>query len=267
MGKVLNKEDLKDTLKQCSCCKEVLHASTDEKESKFGAFWNGIGWYYQSYCKACAKEKAKYYTHRAKTQYILEQIRLKRDRERAARDWTVYKITLDITKFDNRVKAEWRKIHSTYFYIGITKQIAENRWNEHLYNLKNGTHSNYFLQCLYSKIRELYKEMSDNEYYNFFKDDIMSFEVVKTLDKNYTEVQAKIAEAFEVKRLEHSIRIKNKEKYIQVLKDTNYNQEQLMCCCSEMVTNIEHCKSSTKYKKELDKKNNSSVGSTQVTVK
>ena len=47
----------------------------------------------------------------------------------------------------------------------------------------------------------------------------------------------------------------------------DYKQYQLIFSCNEMITNIEHCNSNIKYKKELDenKKNNLSVGSTQVT--
>ncbi|MGL5752782.1 MAG: hypothetical protein ACRCXT_19745 [Paraclostridium sp.] len=263
MGKVLNKEDLKDTLKQCSCCKEVLHASTNEKESKFGAFWNGIGWYYQSYCKACAKEKSKYYTHKAKTQYILEQIRLKRDRERAARDWTVYKITLDISKFDSRVRRKWGRIHRSYFYIGITKQIVENRWNEHLYHLKKGSHSNYFLNWLYENIRELYREMSEDEFFNYFKSDIISFEVIEKLDKSYTETRAKINECFAVKRLEHEIKVRNKEKYIKTLSG-KHTKKELCFTTDEMIVNVEYLKSNKVLLDEIKENKKNTLEPTKV---
>lgn len=271
MGKILKKEDLKDTLKKCSCCGDVLFASvTDEKASQFGAFKNQSGWYYQAWCRSCYREKAKYYTSKAKTEYILEQIRLKRELERAAREWTVYKITLDIEKFDSRVRLKWRRIHRKYFYIGITKQKVENRWNEHLYDLKRGKHSNYFLNCLYTNIRGLYKEMSEDEFFNYFKSDIIKFEVIMTLDKSLTESQVKIYEAFEVKRLEHSIRINNSKEYMKVLRNNkNYKQYQLIFSCDEMITNIEHCNSNIRYKKELDdnkknKKNTPSLATKRI---
>ncbi|MGL5345713.1 MAG: hypothetical protein ACRDA3_00010 [Peptostreptococcaceae bacterium] len=270
--KILRKEDLKDTLKKCSCCEEVLFASvTNEKENQFGAFKNQSGWYYQAWCKECFREKAKIYTNsnnKAKTEYVLEQIRLKRELERAEREWSVYKITLDMNKFDSRVKEIYSKIHNKYYYVGITKQEAHNRWNEHLYSLRTKTHSNYFLQCLYTKIKELYEEMSEDEFFNFFKSDIIKFEVIEKLDKNYTKEQAKISEAFAVKRIEHNIKVNNGKKYLQVLRNNkDYKQEQLILSCDEMITNIEHCNSTIRYKKELEnKKNNSSVGSTQVTI-
>lgn len=266
MGKILKKEDLKDTFKKCSCCGDVLFASVkDEKASQFGAFKNQSGWYYQAWCKECFREKVKCYTssNKPKTEYILEQIRLKRELERAEREWSVYKITLDISKFDSRVRLRWGRIHLKYFYVGISKQRVENRWNEHLYDLKRGKHSNYFLNWLYTNIRELYNEMSDEQFFNYFKNDIIKFEVIKTLDKNLTESQAKIEEAFEVKRLEHNIRINNSKEYMKVLRNNkDYKQYQLIFSCDEMITNIEHCNSNIRYKKELDdnkknKKNNS----------
>ena len=270
MSKVLKKEDLKDTLKRCSCCGDVLFASVEDKESQFGAFRNQNGWYYQAWCRSCYREKAKYYTSKAKTEYILEQIRLKRELERAEREWTVYKITLDIEKFDSSVRKKWRRIHRKYFYIGITKQKVENRWNEHLYDLKRGKHSNYFLNCLYTNIRELYKEMSEDEFFNYFKSDIIKFEVIMTLDKSLTESQVKIYEAFEVKRLEHNIRINNSKEYMKVLRNNkNYKQSQLIVSCREMITNIEHCNSNIRYKKEIDdnkkdKKNTPSLATKRI---
>ena len=273
MGKILKKEDLKDTLKKCSCCGEVLFATVkDEKASQFGAYKNQSGWYYMSWCRSCCRDKAKCYTssNKAKTEYILEQIRLKRELERAEREWSVYKITLDIEKFDSRVRKKWRKIHQKYYYIGITKQVAQNRWNEHLYNLRKGTHSNYFLNCLYTNIRELYKEMSEDEFFNYFKSDIIKFEVIMTLDKSLTESQVKIYEAFEVKRLEHSIRINNSKEYMKVLRNNkNYKQSELIVSCDEMITNIEHCNSNIRYKKELDdnkknKKNTPSLATKRI---
>lgn len=273
MGKILKKEDLKDTFKKCSCCGDVLFASVkDEKASQFGAFKNQSGWYYQAWCKECFREKVKCYTssNKPKTEYILEQIRLKRELERAEREWSVYKITLDIEKFDSRVRLKWGRIHRKYYYMGITKQVAQNRWNKHLYDLRKGTHSNYFLNCLYTKIKELYNEMSEEEFFNYFKNDIIKFEVVMTLDKNLTEPQAKIYEAFEVKRLEHSIRINNSKEYMKVLRNNkNYKQSELIVSCDEMITNIEHCNSNIRYKKELDdnkknKKNTPSLATKRI---
>lgn len=272
MGKILKKEDLKDTLKKCSCCGDVLFASVTDDKSQFGAFKNQSGWYYQAWCKECFREKVKCYTssNKPKTEYILEQIRLKRELERAEREWTVYKITLDIEKFDSRVRKKWRRIHRKYFYIGITKQKVENRWNEHLYDLKRGKHSNYFLNCLYTNIRELYKEMSEDEFFNYFKSDIIKFEVIMTLDKSLTESQVKIYEAFEVKRLEHNIRINNSKEYMKVLRNNkNYKQSQLIVSCREMITNIEHCNSNIRYKKEIDdnkkdKKNTPSLATKRI---
>ena len=271
MSKVLKKEDLKDTLKRCSCCGDVLFASvTDEKTSEFGAFYNGSGWYFQSWCKSCFREKAKYYTSKAKTEYILEQIRLKKELERSEREWTLYKITLDIEKFDSRVRLRWGRIHKKYYYIGITKQKVENRWNEHLYNLRKGTHSNYFLNWLYTNIRGLYKEMSEDEFLNYFKSDIIKFEVIMTLDKSLTESQVKIYEAFEVRRLEHKLKINNSKEYMNVLRNNkNYKQYQLIFALDEMITNIEHCNSNIRYKKELDnnkknKKNTPSLATKRI---
>lgn len=264
---ILLKEDLKDTLKKCSCCEDVLFASVKSDDTEFGAFKNQSGWYYQAWCKSCFKEKVKIYSrsNKPKTEYVLEQIRLKREQERAERQWTLYQFTVDITKFDDRVKKTYKKIHKKYHYIGVTKQEVENRWNEHLYNLKRGEHHNYFLNSIYTNIRELYNEMSEDEFFNFFKNDIITFKAISKLDKDLTEEQAKIYECFEVRRLEHNLRAKHSKKLIELMRTQDYTQKDLCAELDEMIINIEHCKSNMRLKKEIDKKNNSSVGSTQVT--
>ena len=112
--------------------------------------------------------------------------------------------------------------------------------------------------------------MSEDEFFNYFKSDIIKFEVIMTLDKSLTESQVKIYEAFEVKRLEHSIRINNSKEYMKVLRNNkNYKQYQLIFSCDEMITNIEHCNSNIRYKKELDdnkknKKNTPSLATKRI---
>ena len=198
---ILHKSDLKDTVKKCSCCERKLYASTSNlKETQFGAFENKVGWYYYAWCRECFREKAKLYNNGCSSKEASQRIKLRRAEEKAARQWTIYKFTLDITKFDDRVKKKYSKIHDKYHYVGITKQEPIDRWKEHLYSFKTFKHDNYFLDELYKNIRKLYIEMSDYEFFNFFKNDIIKFEVLSKLDKDITEAEVKIYEAFEVKR-------------------------------------------------------------------
>lgn len=261
---ILLKEDLKDTLKKCSICGEVLFASV-KSDTEFGAYKNQTGWYYYSYCKLCFREKAKIYSNssnKASKEYILEQIRLKREQERAEREWTLYKFTVDTTKFDDRVKKAYSKIHDRYIYIGITKNEVEARWKEHINSLRVYQHHNYFLNSIYENIRALYTEMSDDEFFNFFNSDIITFEVIKKLHKDVSEELAKIQECFEVKRLEHELRLRNKNEYKRVLRKDDYKQVDLCTTTNEMITNIEYCKSNQKLAKERKehKKNTSEIG-------
>ena len=252
---IKRKEDLKEILKKCSCCDEVKLASVTSKYSDFGAFYNGNGWHYQAWCKSCYREKSKYYSSyystTAKKGYIKERIRLKNKENRKNREWTVYRLVIDTTKFDDRVKKKYRLIHEKYYYVGITKQKVQDRWNKHLYSLKINEHSNHFLNCIYRNIRNLYEEMSDNEFFNFFKNDIIKFEVITKLDKSLSEEEAKVHEAFEVKRLEHSLRLKDKDRFIYTL--NNKKKEKDLCfSTNEMICNVEHSIINTRVIKEIN---------------
>jgi hypothetical protein len=61
--------------------------------------------------------------------------------------------------------------------------------------------------------------MSQDEFFYFFKNNIIKFEILSKLDKDYSEHEVKIYEAFEVKRLEYNIRLRDKEKFINTLKN------------------------------------------------
>ena len=248
---ILHKDDLKDTVKLCSCCERKLYASTSNlSETQFGAFKNNVSWYYQAWCKECFREKAKLY--KSSSKQISEEMKLQKATERANRDWTIYKLDLDITKFDSRVKTMYKeKIHERYHYIGITKQVATDRFEEHLSALRVHKHHNYFLNSIYKSIRKLYTEMSDNEFFKYFKSDIINFEVLSKLDKNLSEAEVKIYEAFEVKRLEHQLRLTDKEKFISTLK-TKKKEKDLCFTSNEMICNIEHSVINTRVKKEID---------------
>ena len=250
---ILHKADLKDTVKKCSCCERKLYASTSNlKETQFGSFQNKVGWYYYAWCKECFREKAKLRKKGYSSKEANQRMKLRRAEEKAARQWTIYKFTLDITKLDDRVKKKYRKIHNLYHYIGITKQEPKDRWNEHLYSLKFGEHHNYFLNSIYGNVRKLYAEMSDYEFFNLFKDDIIKFEVLSKLDKDLTEVEVKIYEAFEVKRLEFQLRLTDKEKFISTL-ETKKKDKDLCLTSNEMICNIEHSIINARVKKEIDK--------------
>ena len=261
---IKRKEYLQDTLKRCSCCGEVKLASVISKYSDFGAFNNGKGWYYQSYCKSCYREKSKYYSSyystTARKEYIKERIRLKNKENRANRDWTVYRLVIDTTNFDDKVKKRYR-LKENYYYVGVTKQKPDNRFYEHLYDLKRGKHRNYFLNCIYSKIRKQYLHMSDNEYFNFFKNDIIRYEVISKLDKNYSSTQALIYEQFEIKKLEHQLKINKVDDCKQIIRyNKNYKESDLINILDEMIVNVDKCKSNKRFMKEIkeNKKDTSS---------
>lgn len=252
---IKRKEDLKEILKKCSCCDEIKLASVTSKYSEFGTYYNGYGWYYYSYCKSCYREKSKYYSSyystTARKEYIKERIRLKNKEHRRNREWTVYRLVIDTTNFSDKVKKKY-KLKQNYYYVGVTKQKIDNRFYKHLYDLRNVKHSNYFLQCIYSKIRKQYLEMSDNEYFNFFKNDIIRFEVIAKLDKNYSNTQALIYEQFEIKKLENQLKINKVDDCKQIIRyNKNYKESDLINILDEMIVNVDKCKSNKKFMKEI----------------
>lgn len=250
---VKNKEDLEGKLKRCSCCGGKYLASVTDNSSKFGAFHNKRGWYYQAWCKPCFSEKNRMRSKGKKPEEIKVKIKTKREEERRNRPWSVYLITVDTTKLDNRVRNRYKSIHGKYYYVGITKQETNDRWNEHLYTLKTGEHSNYYLNNIYSNIRDLYNEMYDDEFYNLMKDGVIKFEIITELDKNMSEKEAKIYEAFEVNRLLYDTRFKNKDGY-NIMLGKKKDELDLCLITDEMVTNIEHCDYNKRLKVERETK-------------
>lgn len=244
---------MKDTLKTCSYCKEKYLASVTDASTKFGAYNNGRGWYYYSWCRDCFRAKNGTQNKRKKPEEFKAMMKAKREEERRNRPWSVYLITIDTTKLDDRVRNRYKSIHGKYYYVGITKQEINERWNEHLYTLKTGDHSNYYLKHIYSNIRSLYNEMCDYEFYNLMKDGVIKFEIITELDKNMSEKEAKIYEAFEVNRLLYDTRLKNKDGYNRML---GKKKDELDLCLitDEMVTNIEHCGYNKRLKVERETK-------------
>lgn len=161
-------------------------------------------------------------------------------------------MTFDITKIDDEVRSKFSRIHDKYYYIGITKQEPQDRWNEHLYSFKVGNHHNHFLNSIYNNVNELYIQIYNKEFFNDFKNGIIKFEVVATLDSNLTEAEIRIYEAFEVKKIEHQLRVKNKEKFIYTLHNKTIEKD-LCFVGNEMICNVQHSVINTIVKKEIDR--------------
>lgn len=265
------KEDLKDEMRTCRYCGEELLASTNKAVSQFGYYEKkNKGWYYQTNCIECQREavRIKGYNKQIKEEQIKEELRAKRILDRENRRWSIYKITIDLTGIERRLKQRFIRWHQKYFYVGITKREPRNRWNEHLYNLKAGNHCNEIMQAVYDKLRKAYLDLDDNEFQEVFRSDIMRFEVLKTLDNNMTEYEAHLHEEFEIKALEYELFYNIKDSYHIALMNKESKKE-MSYLKDDMIINLEHCKSSTSYLKEIHekgKKNNLSVGSTQVTI-
>lgn len=264
------KEDLKDEMRTCRYCGEELLASTNKDVSQFGSYEKKKqgAWYYQSNCIECQREavRIKGYNKHISTEQMKEQLRAKRILDRDNRRWSIYKVTIDLTDIESRLKKRFIRWHQKYFYVGITKREARKRWNEHLYDLKTGSHCNEIMQAVYSKVRKVYPDLDDNEFQEVFGSDIMRFEVLKTLDNNMTEYEAHIHEEFEIKALEYELFYGIKDSYNTALMNKESKKE-MSYLKDNMIINLEHCKSSTSYLKEIHekgKKNNLSVGRTQV---
>ncbi|WP_148552205.1 hypothetical protein [Paraclostridium bifermentans] len=260
-GKVIiiakKKEDLKDEMRTCRYCGEELLASTNKDVSQFGSYEKKKqgAWYYQSNCIECQREavRIKSSNRHINTEQMKEHLRAKRILDRENRRWSIYKITIDLTGIERRLKQRFIRWHQKYFYVGITKREPRKRWNEHLYDLKKGSHCNEIMQAVYSKVRKAYPALDDNEFQEVFGSDIMSFEVLKTLDNNMTEYEAHIHEEFEIKALEYELFYGIKDSYNTALINKESKKE-ISYLKDEMLINLEHCKSSTSYLKEIHEK-------------
>lgn len=252
------RDDLKDEMRKCKYCEEEFLASTNQDVSQFGVYEKkNQGWYYQSNCKECQREavKLKRYNNIEQTK---EQLRAKR----ANRRWSIYKMTINTDRMVDRIKEKYTVWHNNIYYIGVTKQEAKNRWYEHLYGMRTNTHGNKLMQDKYNKIRGLYKDLDDKEFQELFESDIIKFEVITILDKDMTEYEAHLHEEFEIKALENNLKRDVKEAYLQAVKD-NKSIKKLIYTQNDAILNLEHCKSSTNYLKEIDKKNTLSGNDTR----
>ena len=94
--------------------------------------------------------------------------------------------------------------------------------------------------------------MSDNEYFNFFKNDIIRYEVISKLDKNYSSTQALIYEQFEIRKLENQLKINKVDDCKQIIRyNKDYKEEDLIKVLDEMICNVDKCKSNKKFMKEI----------------
>lgn len=249
------REELKEYMKECKYCGELLLACNDDTRSYFGVYEKkNQGWYYQTNCKECQREavRLKNYDKHITTEDMKEQIRAKRILDRANRRWSIYKITIDLTRIEKRLARKFSRWHKKYFYVGITKREPQKRWYEHLYDMKSGSHCNEIMQAIYDKLRKAYSDLDDNEFQRIFESDIINFEVLKTLDNNMTEYEAHIHEAFEIKALEYELFYGIKESYHIALVNKE-SQKEISYLKDAMIINLEHCKSSQNYLDEIKK--------------
>lgn len=250
------KDGLKDEMRTCKYCGEELLASTNKAVSQFGYYEKkNQGWYYQTNCIECQREavKLKNYDKHISKEQMKEYLRAKRALDRANRRWSIYKITIDLTRIEKRLAKKFLRWHNQYFYVGLTKREPQKRWNEHLYDLKTGSHCNEIMQAVYDKLRKAYSDLDDNEFQEIFESDIINFEVLKTLDNNMTEYEAHIHETFEIKALEYELFYDVKDNYHIALMNKE-SQKEISYLKNDMIINLEHCKSSTSYLKEIHEK-------------
>lgn len=243
-------------MRTCRYCGELLLACNDDTRSCFGVYHKkNQGWYYQTNCKECQKEavRIKGYNKHISNEQMKEDIRAKRILDRANRRWSIYKITIDLTGIEKRLKKRFIRWHQKYFYVGLTKREPRKRWNEHLYDLKSGNHCNEIIQAVYDKLRKAYSDLNDNEFQEVFESDIIRFEVLKTLDNNMTEYEAHLHEAFEIKALEYELFYDIKDSYHIALM-IKESKKEISYLKDDMIINLEHCKSSQKYLDEIHKK-------------
>jgi len=260
------REELKEYMKVCKYCGETLLASPSKAISEFGAYnKTKHGWYYQSYCRDCQSEvtQLKSYNKHIANSQIKEYLREKRAIEKANRRWSIYKITIDLTSIEKRLETKFSRWHEKYYYVGVTKREPQQRWNEHLCNLKTGKHHNEIMQSIYNKLMRAYPELDDKEFQELFESDIIEFEVINKLDSKMEEYEAHKHEDFEIKALEHELFYCIKENYKRALIN-GYTEKDISYLKDDMIINLEHCKSSQKYLKEIDKKITPCVGSTRV---
>lgn len=249
------KDGLKDEMRTCKYCGEELLASTNKAVSQFGYYEKkNQGWYYQTNCIECqrAAVKLKNYDKHISTEQMKQQLRAKRILDRANRRWSIYKITIDLTRIEKRLKKRFSRWHQKYFYVGLTKREPRKRWNEHLHDMKSGNHCNEIMQAIYDKLRKAYSDLDDNEFQRIFESDIINFEVLKTLDNNMTEYEAHIHEEFEIKALEYELFYRIKDSYHRALVNKE-SQKEISYLKDDMIINLEHCNSSTRYLGEIKK--------------
>lgn len=251
-------EGLKDEMIECNCCGELLLASTNKEISDYTYYCKKNKYYYfQPNCRRCQNEITGTKDEQAK-----KRIREKRALERANRKWSIYKMTINTDRIVDRIKEKYTVWHNNIYYIGVTKQEPHRRWQEHLYGMRTNTHGNKLMQDKYNKIRGLYKDLDDKEFQALFESDIIKFEVITILDKDMTEYEAHLHEEFEIKALENNLKRDVKEAYLQAVKD-NKSIKKLIYTQNDAILNLEHCKSSTNYLKEIDKKNTLSGNDTR----
>lgn len=261
MAKTL--EELKDEIRICKYCGGKLLASTNQDVSHFGVYEKkNKGYYYQTNCKECQREVVKLKKYNSIEQ-MKEKLREKRAFERANRRRSIYRIAINTDFMLDRIREKYTIWHNNIYYVGITKQEAKHRWYEHLYDLRTNTHSNRLMQDKYNKIRELYSELDDKEFQVLFETEIVKFEVITTLDKYTSKEDAHLYEKFEIKALENQLKRDVKDEYLQAVRDDK-SIEKLIYTQDDVILNLEHCKSSINYLKEIDKKITLGVGSTRV---
>ncbi len=213
---------LKEEIRECKCCNRLLYASSNSSKSNFSTYEphkNGVR-YYNSWCKEC---------HRAYRSSSIDKIKQQHKEAREKRNWTIYKLTIDTTAIEPTNRASKGILKEKYIYIGITKQEPKNRLYKHLYDLKVNRHSNFFLQELYNKIRNLYLGMNDDTFIMFFMEQFVHFEEVSKLDPCLDYKNARYIEKLYVYRLEYEIRKQHNSidihSYICMSVDLDYSKQ------------------------------------------
>lgn len=185
--------------KRCSKCDELKNLSefSNYKKASDGK---------QCYCKECNK----------KYQKIRHDIN--------NNNWKLYRLTIDIRD----VVKHGRKS----YYIGITKKELKDRLNEHLSDMKNGCHVNFWI----------------NEMFKYFPyEQIENIDLRKYIKIELLEEYASNLTLSEMKKIE---------------KKAVYEQSKYSCEVDKWTTdilNLEHHQGNVRWKKDIENRRNSDI--------
>lgn len=184
-------------VKKCSKCEEL------KKLSEFSNYKKALDGK-QGYCKECNKKYQK----------------IKHDID--DNNWKLYRLTIDV-----------RKLHMPQrksYYIGITKKELKDRLNEHLSDIKNRCHANFWIMEMFNYID---LENIDN---------LRSYIKIELLEE-----YPSILTLNEIKKIE---------------KKAVYEQSKYSCEVDKWKTdvlNLEHHPGNTRWKKDIENRRNSDI--------